>query len=72
MFAIGKGVICAKPSTGSYHFKTVTDMEKAYLICDTADGITGYIPLDADYMVKNGNKYTIYIKGISVTVTVGD
>ncbi len=72
MFAIGKGVIGAKPSTGSYHFKTVTDMEKAYLICDTADGITGYIPLDADYMVKNGNKYTIYIKGVSVTVTVGD
>ena len=70
MFAIGRGIINARTSTGSNHFKSVVDMERAYLICDTVEGIVGYIPLEADYMVKNGNQYTIYIRGVSVTVTV--
>ena len=31
-----------------------------------------YVPLDADYMVKNANSYTMHLMGKSVTVTVGD
>ena len=47
-------------------------MEQAYLICTTNGDATGYIPLDAEYMVKDGNSYTINFNGISFTVTVGD
>lgn len=70
IFAIGGGVTNVQSSTGSYHFKTVAEMEKAYLICDINEGVNGYVPLDADYMVKKGNMYTIHLKGKSVTVTV--
>lgn len=72
LFSTGSGVIEAETNTGSYHFDTLADMEKAYLICDVGEGFKAYVPLDADYMVKNGNKYTIHLKGKSVTVTVGD
>jgi hypothetical protein len=72
LFSTGGGVIEAETNTGSYHFDTLADMEKAYLICDVGEGFKAYVPLDADYMVKNGNKYTIHLKGKSVTVTVGD
>ncbi|MBO7248521.1 MAG: hypothetical protein J6U88_00355 [Bacteroidales bacterium] len=46
-------------------------MEDSYLICKTSAGITGYIPLNTGYMVKNGNQYTIHLKSKSITVTVG-
>ena len=70
LFSTGSGVIDAKTNTGSFHFDTIADMEKAYLICDLSEGIKGYVPLDEDYMVKNGNHYTIHLMGKSVTVTV--
>lgn len=70
LFAAGGGIQQIESSTGSYTFKSVTEMEKAYLICHTGDGIKSYIPLEADYMVKNANQYTIHLKGKSVTVTV--
>lgn len=70
LFAAGSGIQQIESSTGSYNFKSVTEMEKAYLICQTGDGIKSYIPLEADYMVKNGNQYTIHLKGKSVTVTI--
>lgn len=70
LFAAGSGIQQIESSTGSYTFKSVTEMEKAYLICQTGDGIKSYIPLEADYMVKNANQYTIHLKGKSVTVTV--
>jgi hypothetical protein len=48
-------------------------MERAYIICTTNGDATGYIPLDDDYMVKNGNNYTIHLyDNCSLTVTVGD
>ena len=47
-----------------------TEMEKAHLICHTGEGFKSYIPLEADYMVRNGNQYTLHLKGKSVTVTV--
>jgi uncharacterized protein YkwD len=72
LFSTGGGVMDAITNTGSFHFDTIADMEKAYLICDVGEGFKAYVPLDADYMVKNGNKYTIHLKGKSVTVTVGD
>ncbi|MBP3497303.1 MAG: CAP domain-containing protein [Alistipes sp.] len=70
LFAAGGGIQQIESSTGSYTFKSVTEMEKAHLICQTGDGIKSYIPLEADYMVKNANQYTIHLKGKSVTVTV--
>ena len=72
MFTTGNGVQSAETNTGSYHFNTLTDMEEAYLICYLGEGIKAYIPLDADYMVKNGNQYTIHLMGKSVTVTVAN
>ena len=71
MFSTGNGVIDAETNTGSYHFDTVADMEEAHLICYLGEGIKAYVPLDEDYMVKNGNQYTIHLMGKSVTVTVG-
>ena len=47
-------------------------MEEAYLICTTGEGLKAYVPLDADYMVKNGNQYKIHLGNISVTLYVGD
>ena len=70
MFSTGNGVIDAETNTGSYHFDTVADMEEAHLICYLGEGIKAYVPLDQDYMVKNGNQYTIHLMGKSVTVTV--
>ena len=72
MFTTGNGVQSAETNTGSYHFNTLTDMEEAYLICYLGEGIKAYIPLDADYMVKNGNQYKIHLGNISVTLYVGD
>ena len=72
LFSTGSGVLDAETNTGSYHFDTLADMEEAYLICNTGEGIKAYVPLDADYMVKNGNQYTIHLMGKSVTVTVGE
>lgn len=72
MFSDGGGVIDAVTNTGTYHFDTLVDMEEAYLICNTSEGFKAYVPLDADYMVKDGNRYTIHLKGVSVVVTVGD
>lgn len=71
MFSDGGGVIDAVTNTGTYHFDTLVDMEEAYLICNTSEGFKAYVPLDADYMVKDGNRYTIHLKGVSVVVTVG-
>ena len=72
MFSTGNGVIDAETNTGSFHFDTIADMEMAYLICDVGEGIKAYVPLDEDYMVRNGNQYTIHLMGKSVTVTVAD
>ena len=47
-------------------------MGNAYVICDTGDGIKAYIPFDADYMIQNGNQYTLRLMGKTVTVTVGN
>ena len=63
-----KGV---ESSTGTFFFNTIEDMENAYVICDTGDGIKAYIPFDADYMTQNGNQYTLRLMGKTVTVTVG-
>lgn len=71
LFSDGREILEAKTNTGSNHFATLTDMEEAYLICYTGEGLKAYVPLDADYMVKNGNQYTIHLRGKSVTVTVG-
>ena len=70
LFATGSGIHQVESSTGSFEFKTVTEMEKAHLICHTGEGFKSYIPLEADYMVRNGNQYTLHLKGKSVTVTV--
>ena len=59
-------------STGTFFFNTIEDMENAYVICDTGDGIKAYIPFDADYMIRNGNQYTLRLMGKTVTVTVGN
>ena len=72
LFATGSGIQQIESSTGSFEFKSVTEMEKAHLICHTGEGFKSYIPLEADYMVRNGNQYTLHLKGKSVTVTVGD
>ena len=64
MFSSGGAVTRAESSTGAYTFKTVEEMEEAYLICYTSEGIKAYIPFEADYMAKNGNDYTINIHGI--------
>lgn len=71
LFSTGKGVVGAETNTGSYRFDTVAEMEEAYLICYLGEGIKAYVPLDEDYMVKNGNQYTIHLRGKSVTITVG-
>ena len=71
MFSDGSGVIDAETNTGSLNFDTLTELEMAYLICTTGEGLKAYVPLDTDYMVKNGNQYTIHLRGKSVTVTVG-
>lgn len=72
LFSTGGGVLDVETSTGSNHFATLADMEQAYLICYIAGGMKAYVPLDADYMVKNANSYTMHLMGKSVTVTVGD
>ena len=59
-------------STGTFFFNTIEDMENAYVICDTGDGIKAYISFDADYMIQNGNQYTLRLMGKTVTVTVGN
>ena len=72
MFAEGGYVSNVESSTGSFHFDTVVDMEDAYLICDINESYKAYVPLEAEYMVQNGNQYTIHLAGKSVTVTVGN
>ena len=72
LFATGSGIHQVESSTGSFEFESVTEMEKAHLICHTGEGFKSYIPLEVDYMVRNGNKYTLHLKGKSVTVTVGE
>ena len=72
MFSTGNGVLGAETNTGSNHFETLADMEEAYLICDVGEGLKAYVPLDADYMVKNGNQYIIILGVKPITVTVGD
>lgn len=72
MFAAGGGIRDVQSSTGSFHFDSVVDMEDAYLICDINESYKAYVPLEAEYMVQNGNQYTIHLVGKSVTVTVGN
>lgn len=71
IFTSGTGVVEATTNTGSYHFDTLIDMEDAYLICVTSEGLVAYVPLDTGYMVQDGNQYTIHLRGKSVTMTVG-
>ena len=70
IFGSGGGVSSAESNTGSLVFNTIADMEEAYLICYIGEGIRGYVPLDTDYMMKDGNRYTIHLKYKSITVTV--
>ena len=63
-------VIDVASSTGSFYFYTVEDMENAYLICDMGYYTKAYIPLDVNYMTKEGNQYTLRLKGKTVTLTV--
>lgn len=72
LFSTGGGVMDAITNTGSFHFDTIADMEKAYLICNVGEGIKAYVPLDEEYMFKKGNQYTIHLMGKSVTVTVAN
>lgn len=72
MFSDGSGLIDARLSTATSHFNSVFEMEQAYVICTIGEGYAGYVPLEADYMVKNGNQYTLHLKGRSITVTVGN
>ncbi len=72
LFSSGDYITQAVTNTGSNHFKSLYEMEQAYLICTTNGDVTGYIPLDAEYMVKDGNSYTINFNGRSFTMTVGD
>lgn len=64
-------VIKVDSNINSFFFYTVEEMESSYLICDMGWSTKGYIPLDVDYMTKEGNKYTISLKGKTVTCTVG-
>ena len=70
LFAVGDRIISAETSTGSNHFETVAHMEEAYLICRGGSGIVSYVPLEDDYMVKNGNQYTMHLLGLSITIIV--
>ena len=72
IFSDGSGVIDARLSTATSHFNSVLEMEQAYVICTIGEGYTGYVPLEVDYMVRNGNKYTLHLMGKSITVTVGN
>lgn len=71
LFAGGNDIVSAETNTGSTHFETVVDMEEAYLICTNSKGEKCYVPLDDEYMIKKGNKYTIHLGGLSFSVTVG-
>ena len=72
LFASGGGMVTAKTSDGVYHFETIEDMEKAIVICTTNEEYTGYIPLEADCMTQNGNRFTYKLEGTSITVTVAN
>lgn len=63
-------VLGVESSTGSFYFDTVEEMENAYLICNMGYHSKGYIPIDVRYMVKEGNKYTLRLKGKTVTLSV--
>ena len=70
IFSSGSPVAKAESSTGTYTFKTIQEMEEAYLICYTENGLKAYIPFEADYMAKNGNDYTMNLHGKYITVTI--
>ena len=70
MFTSGGPVARYESSTGTYTFKSVEEMERAYLICYTTEGIKAYIPFEADYMAKNGNDYTLNLHNKYITVTI--
>ena len=72
LFATGGGMVTAKTSNGVYHFDTIEQMEQAIVICTTNEGYTGYIPLEADCMTQNGNRFTYKLEGTSITVTVAN
>lgn len=72
LFASGGGMVTAKTSNGVYHFETIEQMEQAIVICTTNEGYTGYIPLEADCMIRNGNSFTYKLEGTSITVTVAN
>ena len=72
LFATGGGMVTAKTSNGVYHFETIEQMEQAIVICTTNEGYTGYIPLEADCMIRNGNSFTYKLEGTSITVTVAN
>ncbi|MDO5497919.1 MAG: CAP domain-containing protein [Alistipes sp.] len=72
LFATGGGMVTAKTSNGIYHFETIEQMEQAIVICTTNEGYTGYIPLEADCMIRNGNSFTYKLEGTSITVTVAN
>ena len=65
-------VIDVESSSGVFYFNTIEDMEKAYVICNMGYHTKGYIPFDTDYMIQDGHKFTLRLKGKSVTVHVMD
>ena len=70
MFSSGGHVASYESSTGSYTFKSVEELESAYLICYTNEGIKAYIPFETEYMVQNGNDYTMNLHNHYITVTI--
>lgn len=70
MFSSGGPIAQYESSTGSYTFNSVEEMECAYLICYTTEGIKAYIPFEADYMAQNGNDYTMNLHNKYITVTI--
>ena len=65
-------VIDAESSTGVFYFDTLEDMENAYVICNMGYHTKGYIPFDTDYMTQDGHKFTLRLKGKSITVHIMD
>lgn len=70
LFAGNCDVSGVESSTGSFHFKSIEDMENAYVICEMLYKTKAYIPFDTDYMQQHDKTFTLRLKGKTITVTV--
>ena len=67
------GIVKVRTSTGSMYFEDEDEMQKAFLICESSDGLLSYMPIDTSYMSKDGNRYTLNISlADPVVLTVGE